>query len=368
MRFFVSQVILQNAINTVYRAINPKAPSAILTGIYLEAREDQTLKLIASDLKLGIEIDIPAEVEEPGSIVVNARLFSDIVRKLPSIQLYLEVKEHHLHIHADHSDFNLLIKEADEYPLLPQIETSTSITLDKGLFNDLIKKTHFAISTDETRPILTGALLELSNDRLHLVAVDGFRMAMKRIKIQGETDRKAVIPGKTLAELSKILTADDAQEEITLHLSDKHAFVTVDNVKLTTRLLEGEFINYREILPNQFKTEVTADAKALHDAVDRVALLAREGKMGSIKFEIDEHYLTLSSNVETGDATEKIRISHQGGPLVIGFNPSYILDVLKAIDSEKVLMRFNNAISPCILEPVDDDNFTNLVLPVRLAQ
>lgn len=365
MNIICHQSDLINAITTVQRAISSKSTMPILSGIYLEAKENE-LRLVGNDLNLGIECFVDAEVKREGAIVIQSRIFGEIVRKLPSDNIEIIVDEqNHVKIMSSQSEFNIIGQPEDEYPDLPEVHEENQIIVDQLLLKEMIRQTNFAISIDESRPILTGSLLEINDSKASMVSIDGFRMAIRQSKIRAEHDHKVVIPGKTLSEIGKIISLDN-KEDIKITFTDKQLLIQMDRVRIISRLLEGEFINYRQILPKEFKSKVTVNTKDLLDGIERASLVAKESKTISIKLSIKDDYLEISTNVEIGQSREKIKINLEGPDLDIGFNPKYLIDALKVMDSEEITMEMTNSVSPCIMKPIDHDNYTYLAVPVRL--
>lgn len=365
MKIICNQQKIDEAINISKRAISRKTTLPILSGILLEAQNNQ-LKIIGNDLNMGIETTIAVDVVEPGSIVLDANLFSEIIRKLPAADITIElIDENNVLIACENSKFELVGKSAEEYPELPDVKKENTYELNSNLMKNMIKQTSFAISTDESRPILTGVLFQVDNNNLTLVALDGYRLAYREAKINNANENKAVIPGSTLNEVSKIL---EGNNNFTIAFTDKHVLFTIDNVKIISRLLEGEFINYNQIIPDNFKSEMVIDTNKFKNAIERALLLAQQSKDSSIKFEIMNKKLVITSNAEKGSMNENIDIKYSGNDLKIGFNPRYILDVLRVVDSEKVKMKFLNNLSPSIMKPMDHDNYKYLILPVRISE
>jgi DNA polymerase-3 subunit beta len=364
MHFKINKNTLIDALNISTKAISSKTTLPILSGILIEAH-DNHLNIIGNDLNLGIETTIEANIFEEGAVVVDGSLFTTIINKLPNAIVDIHYTDHMVNIVCDDIKFDLVGTPADEYPEIPTIEKQNTYTFNSKLLKNMIKQTLFAVSTDEARPILTGVLFKIKNNNLTLVALDGYRLAYKQAAIEKLIENTAVIPGKTLNELNKILN-DDSKLEISF--TDKHILFNVDHVKIISRLLEGDFINYEQIIPTSFKSEMIIDTNEFRHAIERALLLSIKSSKSSIKFEIDQRHLTIRSNSETGKMEEELKIKYNGDALKIGFNPTYILDVLKVIDSEKIKINFNNNMSPAIIKGLGDDQYKYMVLPVRLSE
>lgn len=357
---------LNDAITIVQKAVSGKTTLPILKGIHLELKNNR-LYLVGTDLSLGIETSIDAEVISEGSIVVSSKLLGEIIKKLPDSVVHLEVVDQQLIISALKSEFKLSGSDSTDFPTLPEKNGDLSFSMDKHVLKNMIRQTIFATSIDETRPILTGSLFEIENGQLSLVSIDGYRLALKSNTVQTPHFYRAVIPSKTLSEVMKILSINEEIEDVHLDCSDKHIFFEINQIKVASRLLEGEFIKYSQIIPKDHKSVVKLKTIELLDSIERASLLAREVKNSSIKMSIKDYQLIISSNVEIGSVREEMKIDLEGPELEIGFNPKYLIDALKVIDSDMIIMEFSTSVSPCIVKPMDMDNYIYLVLPVRIA-
>lgn len=365
MHILCPQKSLSQSISIVQKSVSSKTTLPILKGIYIEA-QDQRLKLIGTDLEIGIENQIEADVMEEGAVVVDARLFSEIIRKLPDEQIELKLQDNQqLLIRCPHTEFNILCYSAADFPDLPVIEEDEVYQLSQELFRDMIRQTVFATSQEDSRPILTGVLMEIDEKSLTMVALDGYRVALRKGKIDATGFHKVVVPAKTLNEVSRIMNTDE-EMPISITLRDNHGLFTLGNTRLISRLLEGEFINYHQILPKEYKSKVRVKTKGLLGSIERASLLAKEGKYNLVKFAITDEKLVVTSNSELGQVYEEIAIQLEGADLEIAFNSKYLIDVLKVIDEEEVYLEFTSSISPGIIRPVNNDHHVHLVLPVRL--
>lgn len=368
MKFKCQQNILSSAINMVSKAVSSKTTLPILSGIYFEATNG-ALKVIGNDLNLSIETTMDAVTLEEGSVVIPARLFSELIRKLPNEEITFTINDNHVvDILCGDSSFKIVGLPGNEYPELPVIDNSNSFLIDKELFANMIRQTSFAISQDESRPILTGALLEIENGKFNMVAIDGFRMAIKKAIVKTDLSKKAVVPGRTLNEINKLLSQSDSKGDLRISFDDKQVLFSTGDLKVYSRLLAGEFINYNQILPNEYKSMAITDTDQFLTAIDRSFLMARENKNVAIKLEVKDDFIKITSNSEMGSSIEKVHIKLEGQDLEIGFNPKYLIDALKIIDSEDIRLEFVNNVSPCIIRPIDNDNYTYLVLPCRISK
>ena len=364
MKFKCDKNSLQDAISIVQKAITGKSTMAILQGIYIKA-SDSELTLIGSDIDLSIETKIKAEVFVSGSIVVDSKLFGDIIRKLPNDKIDISTLENNsLEIICQRSEFNLNYMNSDDFPSTPYVDENMIFKISQKILKNMIKGTIFAIAQDETRPILTGVLFEIKDNKLNLVALDGFRLALKSEIMECQNNITAVIPGKTLNEVSKILEETDEISNITFN--PNHIMFNLGKTKIISRLLEGEFIKYNSIIPNEYNSEITVKRTDLLDCVERASLVAKEGNTNLVKLETEEENLIITSNSQLGKVREEINIILKGQSLQIAFNSKYLIDVLKIMDEEEIIMRFSSSVSPCILKNKINNNCIYMVLPVRL--
>ncbi len=378
MKFFTQKDRLTAAIQDVLKAVATRTTIPILTGIKIEA-DKAGIKLTASDSDISIESFIPAEEEdkenaeiiETGAIVLPARFFSEIVRKLPESVIDLEVVDHFKTIiRSGNIEYNLNGLDAEEYPRLPKISEDGAFTLPADLLKTLIRQTVFAVSTSETRPILTGVNWKIENNQLTAVATDSHRLAMKKVPLNsssgGDKVYNIVIPGKSLNELVKIL--DDSRDQVEIVITGNHILFKAKNMLFLSRLLEGNYPDTSRLIPTDSKTVVKLDAKEYYGAVDRASLLAREAKNNVIKFStVDQNTVEISSYTpEVGKVVEKIRsLSMEGEDIKISFNALYMMDALRAADGTELTIYFTGAMRPFVIKTDDDDSLVQLLLPVR---
>ena len=341
----------------------------ILEGILIQTNDNE-VKLTTYDLEIGIEYIIECEVKEQGATVVNAIMFSEIIRKLPDTEIDIELNEKNLLvIECEGSLYKLATMNPTEFPELPQINIENSIEIEQNALKDMIRKTIFAVSTEENRPIFTGCLFEITNNKLNLVAVDGFRLAWKSRFLQTKiNDFTAVIPGRTLNEINKIIL--DSFDTIKIGVAKNQALFEMENCKIVTRLLDGEFLNYSSVIPENWETRIRVNKDVIQNCFERISLISSSSiekeKKYPVKVMIDIGKVTISCTNQTGDAKEEIYVSTEGKNLEAGFNPKYFLDALRAIDDEEVFIDFGTSISPCIIRPVDEGDYIYMILPIRL--
>ena len=366
MKFLCEKGKLQEAISIVQKAITGKSPMPILEGILINAT-GSTITLIASDIDLSIETKIESEVIEEGTLVVDAKIFGEIIRKLPSSKITIETRENNIiNIHCEKSDFDLVHMNGADFPNIPVINENMFFSIPQGTLKNMIKGTSFAVAQDETRPILTGVLFEVKNRELSLVALDGYRLALRNELIDTDNTISTVIPGKTLNEVYKIL--EDSEELVNITFTQNHILFNLGLTKIISRLLEGEFIKYESIIPQEYKLKAAINRTELLGCIERASLMAKEGNSNLIKFDIQPDTLIITSNSQLGKVKEEVNINLQGETLEIAFNSKYLIDVLKIMDDEEIIMELTSSISPCIIKNKDSQNCQYLVLPVRLVK
>lgn len=378
MKILIEREPLMNSIQNVMKAISSKTTIPILSGIKLEAN-DQGVKLTGSNSDITIESIIPVEedgivnIHEMvlGQIVVQAKFLPEIIRKLPDHQVEINVdSDLNLQIKSGHAEFKLNGQDAEEYPQLPVLQTDNSFDLQIDLLKMLIRQTNFAVSVSETRPILTGVHLKLENDLLELVATDSHRLASRKITMNDSeqlTFNNVVIPGKSLSELNKIL--DETQETIQVSVTDNQILFRTKNLYFLSRLLDGNYPETSRLIPNQSKTVVKVDSKELIESIDRASLLAKDNRNNIVKL-VTKGQNTLqitSHSPEVGQVEETLETdSIEGEDLKISFNAKYMIDALKAIDSDQVSINFTGAMRPFVIRPEEDDEqILQLITPVR---
>ena len=369
MKFVCYKDVIIKALNSVVKGVASKTTMPILEGILIQTNDDE-IKLTTYDLEIGIEYTMKCEIKEQGSTVVNAMMFTEIIRKLPDSEINISVNENNLLIiECEGSLYKLATMNPDEFPELPKIEVENSITLEQSALKNMIRKTIFAVSSDENRPIFSGCLFEIKNNKLNVVAIDGFRLALRTINLPvAVNDFKAVIPAKTLNEVIKIIS--DSFEDIKIGVSKNQALFEMENCKLVTRILDGEFLNYSSVIPDNWQTRVRVNRDSLLNSFERISLISSSSiekeKKYPVKVSVDIGKMTISCTNQTGDAKEDVYISTEGKYLEAGFNPKYFLDCLKAVEDEEVFVEFGSNISPCLVKSVDNSDYIYMILPIRL--
>lgn len=357
---------LQDAISIAQKSITGKSTINILEGVYIKAKDNQ-LTIIGSDMDVSIETVVEADVIEAGEIVVDAKIFGEIIRKLPNADVKIQVVDNSsIEITCQRSVFNLVYMNAEDYPSLPTIDEEKVFSIPQNLLKNMIKGTTFAIAQDETRPILQGVLFEMKNNMLNLVALDGYRLAIKNEVLNYSDEISVVVPGKTLNEVARIL--EDSEEDVNITFTINHILFNLGKTKIISRLLEGEYIKYNSLLPQEHKVLVNVKKQDLLNGIERASLMAKDGNSNLIKLDIKNDNLIITSNSQLGKVREEVGISMQGEEIEIAFNSRYLLDVIKVMESEDIVLELTSSVSPCVIKNNDLDNCKYLVLPVRLAK
>ena len=367
MKFTTEKLLLQNAILTSTRATVSKSPIPLLEGLLLEAKDDN-ISIKGYDLKTGIVTNVPAEVEKPGGIVINARLFCEIIRKMPGQYITLSVNSGYVaSINSEMSEFEIIGFPTSDYPELPIVEEQDKIEISQEVLKKMISQTNFAVSDNESRPIHTGALFEIGNGELTVVAVDGYRLALRREPLENikSEEFSFVVPGAALSEVERILSEGDNSVKLTL--GSKHIVFKTDDTTLISRRLEGEFLNYKNSVPAQAKYRIKAEKDELISAVERVSLIISDKMKSPVKCIFDDGIIKLFSASALGKASDECAVSGDGEGLEIGFNDKYLVEALKAAPSDNITIELNSGVTPCVISPADDSNsFLYMILPVRL--
>ena len=371
MKFVCEKDNILKAINSVTKAVAVRTTMPILEGILIQTNDNE-VKFTTYDLELGIEYIINCNVQEQGSTVVNSIMFSEIIRKLPDSDIKITLNENNLLvIECEGSLYKLATMNPEEFPELPKINIENSLEIEQNSLKEMIRKTIFAVSTEENRPIFTGCLFEIKNNRLNVVAVDGFRLAWKTKMLQQQVnDFAAVIPGRSLNEINKIIL--DSFDTIKIGVAKNQALFEMENCKIVTRLLDGEFLNYSSVIPSTWETRIRVDKNSIQDCFERVSLISSSSiekeKKYPVKVTIDIGKVTISCTNQTGDAKEEMYVTTEGQNLEAGFNPKYFLDALRAIDDQEIFVNFGTSISPCIIKPVEEGDYTYMILPIRMKE
>ncbi len=368
MRLHCNSAALLEGLQTASRALTTRTANPILEGLLIETGAGQ-VRITASDERLTILTRVECDVRENGRGVIPGKLFIDIVRRLQdndSIEISMNDR-FVFNIVSGATVINVAGQDADLYPALPQMTESSEVTLPQDTLREMIQKTEFAIAADDAREVLTGALLEIAGGDVTMVALDGFRMAYKREKISDVLESiRAIIPGRAIGDIGKLLPGGEDAFVSLCFSANGRLQLRLKNTDIYVTLIGGEYINYRRLLPTSFKVRAVAALETLRQCIDRAALLAREGNVNLIRFHLHDDMLEIDSNSQMGDAHEEMELEQlEGGEMTIAFNVRYMLDVVRTVDAEKIVLNFTDSLSPCVITPEDDLDYVHLVLPVR---
>lgn len=367
MNFITTRDNLLNAVNIVQKSISNKSTLPILEGILFKVGSGEIV-LMGTDLEIGIKTILPGQILESGSVVISAKLLSEMVRKLPDDEVYIQLQKNYIvDIRCSNSNFQIQGENGEDYPKLPEISQDNSIVINRDLFKSMIRETIFSVAKTESIPILTGELIEANNGILKFIALDGYRLAIRQGKLNENIVLREVIPERTLLEIYRIASFIDG-EEISLSYVKNQILFIMGNTYVFSRILEGDFINYNQIIPQEYTTKVKINTKSLLSSCERAALMVRDGKNNLIKMNFFNDILEIISNSEIGNVREEIPIESEGEPLKIAFNSNYFIDALKVIGDEEIYLEFTTAVSPCVIKPIDGQNYVYLILPVRYIE
>lgn len=372
MKLICEKEKLLLGLNNVIRTSVGRTTSPILEGILISLKNNQ-VTLTTNDLEIGMEYILrDVDIEEEGKAIVDSRMFAEIIRKLPNSEITISLTDKNLLlIESEGSQYKLSTMNVEEFPLLPEINVEKSISIPQKVFKDMIKRTSFAVSSDENRPIFTGCLLDAKQSSLNAVAVDGFRLAQRVSPVYSDSDEfRAIIPGKYLNEVTKILL--DVDELVKIGISKNQALFEIPDCKIVSRILDGDFLDYNNVIPKEHETRIKINKSELQGAIERASIFSissqEKEKKYPIKLYINIDNVIVSCTSQVGDAKEEVKVETEGKELEIGFNPKYLLDALKAIEDEEVYLDFGSNISPCVIRCITDEKFTYMVLPMRLKE
>ena len=365
-----AQELITGLVNAT-RALSARPATQVLECVKMVTGEDE-ITLTCTDGSLSICARVQAQVDEPGEVLLPGKLFTEIARKLPEGTVSLNMNEKFVTtIRCASSRSTLTGFAVNDFPRTLDLINTHALHVPQKRLRDMVNRVAFAIAVTESRQTLTGCLMEVTKTELRLVGLDGFRLALQRmhgdfILPDGVSLLKAIIPGHVVGEMGRIMT-DDPDAMITFHMDGSHLMAIIGNTTLVTSLLAGEYINYRQILPDKWLTRVTVQREEFCDAIERASLMAREGKNNLIRMNASNDVMRITSMSEVGDVLEELNVHLEGEEIEIAFNARYISDVVKNIDDECCMLSMNTNVSPCVVSPVEGDEYLYLVLPVRVA-
>ena len=366
MNIVCSKVNLLNGVNIVAKAVPNKTTMSILECILIEA-DGADIRLTANDMEMGIETRIDGQILKEGKIALDAKLLSEIVRKLPDNDVYIEVSDNfRTVIKCEKAIFTIIGKAGDDFSGLPDIERLDSILVSQFTLKEMIRQTIFSIADNDSNKLMTGELFEINGDMLRVCSLDGHRISIRKVILKNNyQNRKVVVPGKTLNELSKILPGD-TDSDVTIFFTGKHVVFEFDETMVISRLIEGEYFRIDQMLSSDFETKITISKRQLYNCIDRATLLIRENDKKPLIINIAEDKMELKISSTLGSMNDEIEIEKQGKDLMIGFNPKFLIDALRVIDDEVIDIYMVNPKAPCFIRD-NEDKYVYLILPVNFS-
>ncbi len=355
---------LLNSVNIVLKAVPAKSTMPILECLIIEVKSDH-IKLIANDMELGIETLVKGNIIDTGMIAINAKVFSEIVRKLPDNDVTIETDSNYMAtILCEKAKFTISGRSGEEFPFLPEVEKKEPVILSQFTLKEVIRQTVFSISDNESNKIMTGELFEIKGAAFRVVSLDGHRISIRNITLNNSYDDiKVIVPGKTLNEISKILSGEFS-DEVSIYFTDKHIIFEFDDTVVLSRLIEGEYFKINQMLSSDYETKVTINKKELLSCIDRATLLIKESEKKPIIVNIDDRKMELRIHSAIGSMDEEIDISKEGKDILIGFNPKFLIEALRVIDDENIDIYLINPKAPCFIRD-SKESYTYLILPVN---
>lgn len=366
MKLVCSKANLLNGVQIVSKAVPNKTTMSILECILVDALKG-VITLTANDMELGIETTIEGEILEKGMIALDAKIFLEIVRKLPDSDITIETdSSYKTTITCEKAKFNIIGKSGEDFSYLPSIEREDSIMISQFTLKEVVRQTSFSISDNDNNKLMTGELFDINGSELKVVSLDGHRISIRKIQLKNEYEsKKVVVPGKTLNEVSKILPGD-ADKDVSIFFTPKHIVFEFDNTTVVSRLIEGEYFKIDQMLSSDYETRVKINKKVFLSCIDRATLLVKEGDKKPIIINITDDSMELKINSVVGSMNEDIDIEKHGKDLLIGFNPKFLIDALRVIDDEEVELYMVNPKAPCFIKD-QDENYIYLILPVNFT-
>lgn len=366
MKLVCSKSNLLNGVQIVSKAVPNKTTMSILECILIDS-SDNRIKLTANDMELGIETIIEGEIIEKGQIALDAKILLDIVRKLPDNDVKIETdSSFKTNITCEKAKFTIIGKSGEDFSYLPSIERIDSIVVSQFTLKEVVRQTIFSIADNDNNKLMTGELFEINGNELKVVSLDGHRISIRKIELKDSyPSRKVVVPGKTLSEVSKIVSGD-TDKDVNIFFTGKHIIFEFDNTTVVSRLIEGEYFRIDQMLSSDYETKVTINKRELLECIDRATLLVKEGDKKPIIITINDEMMELKINSTVGSMNEEIDISKQGKDIMIGFNPKFMIDALRVIDDEQIDIYLVNPKAPCFIRDAAE-KYIYLILPVNFT-
>lgn len=355
---------LIEGINIVMKAIPSKTTMEILECVVIEVKEDR-IKLIANDLQIGIETLIKGDIKQEGSVAIGAKVFFEIIRKLPNDQVEISVDDNnHMNITCGKAKFNIAARSTEEFPFLPSIVKEKSISISQFTLKDVIRQTVFSVSDNENSKVMTGELFEIHGSQLKVVSLDGHRISIRKVPLkESYDDISVIIPGKTLIEISKIINGG-MDDEVEIYFTDKHVLFVFEDTLVLSRLIEGEYYKIDKMLSSDYETKIRVNKKQMLECIDRTTLLLKESDKKPVIIDIKDERMRFAMISSIGNMNEDIDAVKEGKDILIGFNPRFLMDALRVIDEEEITMYMINPKAPCFIRD-EEENYIYLILPVN---
>ncbi|MBR3470736.1 MAG: DNA polymerase III subunit beta [Lachnospiraceae bacterium] len=366
MKFTCSKSNLLSGLQIVSKAVPNKTTMSILECILVDATKND-IKLTANDMELGMETTIEGTILEKGIIALDAKMFLDIVRKLPDSEVTIESdNSFKTFIRCEKANFTIIGKSGDDFSYLPEVEKNDQVMISQFTLKELIRQTIFSISDNDNNKMMTGELFDIHDNELKVVSLDGHRISIRKVELKDHYENhRMIIPGKTLNEISKIIPGD-ADQDVVISFTNNHVLFEFDQTLVVSRLIEGEYFKVEQMLSSDYETKVTVNKRDLLDCIDRATLLVKEGDKKPIIINIQDGFMELKINSTLGSMNEEIDVTKQGRDLMIGFNPKFLIDALRVIDDEEVDLYMVNSKAPCFIKN-DEESYIYLVLPVNFT-
>lgn len=366
MKLICNKANLLSGVNIVSKAVPNKTTMSILECILIDASQNQ-IKLTANDMELGIETIIEGEIVEKGIIALDAKFFSEIVRKLPDNDITIETDDSFKTvITCENSEITIIGKSGEDFSYIPKVEKETGVVISQFTLKEVVRQTIFSIADNDNNKMMTGELFDINGDEMKVVSLDGHRISIRKIKLKNSYEpRKVIIPGKTLNEISKILSGD-TDKDVSIFFTQKHILFEFDNTVVVSRLIEGEYFKIEQMLSGDYETKVKINKKELLNCIDRSTLLIKEGDKKPIIINIQDGSMNLRMNSTVGSMNENINIEKGGKDMMIGFNPKFLIDALRVIDDESIDIYLVNPKAPCFIRDAEE-KYIYLILPVNFT-
>lgn len=366
MKIICSKNDLQKAVSTVMKAVPSKTTMPILECILIDASKGE-ICFTANDMELGIETKVIGTILEKGIVALEAKLFSEIIRKLPDNDVTITSDEkNNTQIVCENATFNIMGKDGDDFAYLPFVEKDYGIQMSQFTLREVIRQTIFSIAPNDSNKMMTGELFEISGNELRVVSLDGHRISIRKIELKADyEEKKVIVPGKTLIEISKILSGE-TEDMVDVYFTDNHIVFEFDQTVVVSRLIEGNYFRVNQMLSNDYETKVSVQKKVFLDCIDRATLLVKEGDKRPVILNISDQLMELKISSQIGTMNEQIEIDLEGKDIKIGFNPKFLIDALRVIDDERIDIYYMNPKAPCIIRD-EDQTYTYLILPVNFV-